>query len=124
MKKNWLTILPVLTLSACLGGGGGSSGGTTPTTQVPVEGAISAYYQAAHYYTLSGQVGNNTFSFQISQTPGAASTFNGQAASLTVADSGITSENNVVIGTANGEDYFSTSPFEHLGFVVLARTEF
>lgn len=90
---------------------------TSPaTTQFPISSALSPIYQSSYNVTLSAQYGTNTFTIQMSQTPGAASIFEGQPAS-TVFLTGTVSVNGVVAGTINGKEYYNTSPFEQLGYV-------
>ena len=129
-------------LSGC-GGGNSSSGGTTiklscaglsgtalldcklqggslivraatpSTAQFPLQVAMSAYFQAAHNFTINATNGANTYSLQINSTPGDTSTFGEQAASTT-STTEILSENGALINTVYLMGYFQ-SPYTPLG---------
>ncbi len=90
---------------------------TSPAaTQFPIASALSAIYQASYNVTLSAQYGVDTFTIQYSQTPGAASTFEGQPAS-TAFQTVTVSLNGVVASRTSGVTYFNASPFENLGAI-------
>ena len=104
-------------LSGCGGGGGGSSPSTTPTTtQFPIAGAISAYFQAGHSFTLSGTSGANTISFQVNYASGTTSIFQGQPAS-TMTQTAVISVNGGAGSTVSGVAYFNASPYQNLGYI-------
>jgi hypothetical protein len=116
--------LPLLLagLSGCGGGGGGGSAppATSPTTQFPLAGAISAFSQAAHNYTVSATNASDTYTLQINYTPGVATTFEGQSAS-TMALAGTFSKNGAVLTTVSQTSYFVTSPYKPLGSLDLGN---
>ncbi|MGA8148472.1 MAG: hypothetical protein WB870_13010 [Gallionellaceae bacterium] len=92
---------------------------TSPaTTQFPISSALSAIYQASYNVTLSAQCCANTYTIQYSQTPGAASTFQGQPASTVFQTATFSVNPPVGTGsTSSGLFYFNASPFENLGYI-------
>lgn len=124
MKAKWLTILLALTLSGCVGGGGGgSSPSTSQATTFPIAGAMSAFAQASHKYTLTARDGSNTDTLQVNITRGASSTFEGQVAS-TMNEALTISRNNVVLMTAPETIYFIDSPYTPLGSIALSTGQY
>jgi len=106
-------------LSACGGGGGGGSSGsagTDPTTQFPIESAVSAFSQTTYGFTLSATVGADTYTVQLSSTPGSSTTFESQTASTNIKAVTL-KKNGVLASSSSGTSYYIVSPNKPLGYL-------
>ncbi|MGH8312186.1 MAG: hypothetical protein ACRER9_02730 [Gammaproteobacteria bacterium] len=108
--------IAVLCLQACGGGGGSGSNNPPPPQTYALNSAISAYEQENHNYNLTATNGGNTYTFQLSFTPGAMGSFLGQSA-FTGTASATLSENGTVISNDIQTSYFLLGPFKPLGSV-------
>ncbi len=105
-------------LSCGGGGGGGDQGPVASTLDFPIGSAKSAWAQSARSFNLTGSLDGTNFAMSYSQAPGAASTFEGQAAStssLTI----IFRANGVVASQTLLAVYFAASPFVAYGSIDL-----
>ena len=108
--KPILAIVSLAALSAC--GGGGSSSGVT--AQYPVDTAVSAFFEMAHSYKLSGTAGGNAYALDLAFTPGTQTSFDG-VQTLTYTDSSNETENGAPHGAASTTNYFLASPYTEIG---------
>jgi len=120
-----ITVIAVcFVLSACSGGGGGGDSAsapppapptTSPTTQFSIAGAFGAFWQSTHNYTLTAtDAQNNSYTAQLSMTPGPNGTFRGQATN-TSSSSVILKKNGATVSASTGTDYFLSSPYSFVG---------
>jgi len=124
MKYKYIPVLLAMMLSACHISSSGDdtstnsdntgSGTTNSTTTFPFASAVSAFMQASHNYNLSGVSGADTYTMQVSFTPGAQQTFEGHLSSTSVM-SKIIEKNGVVVGTSSVTEYFDVSPYTSWG---------
>lgn len=104
----------VLLLYGCSGGGGSAPAtapAVVPAIQIPLAGAISSFMQTNHSYNLSGMIGADNYTVQISFTPGAGCTFAGNPASSMML-SAILRKNGVVVSTDTETQCFDASPYK------------
>jgi hypothetical protein len=106
-----LLICSAAALSAC--GGGGSS---APVSKYPLDLAISTFGQMPHTYNLSGSLGSDDYTLDLSITPGKQASFHGVQA-LTETDVGTETKNGAPFRSTSGTDYFLTTPYTQLGAV-------
>ncbi|MEN3366346.1 MAG: hypothetical protein V7606_3620, partial [Burkholderiales bacterium] len=112
--KKVVSLLPVAFLVAC---GGGSSGDDTVTV-FPIEGAVTTYLTTPRSFTANytDPQNNDVFVLGYVHTPGADSSFEGNAAK-TVNVAVEIKRNGVQVSQSSQVDYFQTSPFRYLGSI-------
>jgi hypothetical protein len=129
MRANNAIAILVALLAGCGGGGGGGGPGNTstlaspalqppppPPVAIPFASAISAFMQASHDYVLSATNGADSYRAELSFTPAAQTTFEGQVVS-TMQDSGVIKKNGTTAAISIGTEFFDASPFKVWGFV-------
>ncbi len=126
--RSQLACLFATTLVAACGGGSDDDVAATPastpdatvaSTQVfPVDKAITVFQQNAQLFTLSAVVGADTYTLDVTQTPGESKPFNGGAESVstTMINANI-KKNGVDFKLARSEVYFKTGNYLQVGKV-------
>ena len=103
-----------LLLGAC--GGGGDAGTAPPTLDFPLASAISTYATAAHQFNLAGALDGVSFTLSYTQTPGAASSFEGRPASTAV-QTVVLRTNGVLTLDTTSTSYFAANPYVVYGSI-------
>jgi hypothetical protein len=116
--KRVLTILALISLSACGDGGGGGTSTPSNLSSAPGEAALLAYVQSSQSATLTATNDGNTFTLDVGFAPGnGTTTFEGHGPAYSSVETLTLKENGTLLTTNVSTGYFLENPYTPLGKV-------
>lgn len=104
-----LIICSAAALSAC-----GSSSTTVTISKYPVDLAMGTFYQMPNSFNLHGSLGSDSYTLDLTITPGAQASFDGVQA-MSAVSAGTETKNGSPFRTNKSTLYFLTTPFTQIG---------